>query len=491
MFAIVKKTPGRTIGRRSKRLSIKRTKSDILEKVKAQFFNSQISSSKAIQIFQAALHEVDAAHLIRTNVRRRGEWLFIRDKKFCLDAFENIYLIALGKASPYMTKPLIRILGWRLSKGIVVCRPGEEISGKKIACLPAVHPLPDERSVRAAEEILSLANTATRKDLVFVLISGGGSAQVCLPRAPATLADKIWVTDELLRSGAKITELNTVRKQLSSIKGGRLAEAAYPAAVINLVISDVIHDDLENIASGPTYWDSSTPADAQQVLKKYDLWRRAPHSVRKAIRNGLRGQTAGLRPRDHRVFRKVSTFIVGNSRAALKAGAGRAKALRLNPVILTTADSGEARVAAREYVSLIAEIVRVKKARRRPLCLLAGGELTVTVRGAGKGGRNTEFVLAVLVEAMKVPHLWKPGAGSCERRDFLVASLGTDGLDGNTEAAGAWVTAATIDRAAKHGLDPEKYLRNNDSYGFFKKVGGLIITGPTRTNVMDLRLFLL
>jgi len=444
----------------------------------------------ARKIFGTAMREVRADRLIRESVRRQGPKLSIRGKVFDLDLYERVFLIAMGKAAPFMAESLARILGSRLTGGIAVCGPRQRVSADKITCLPAAHPLPDERSVRAARRIVALAQKAGPNDLVLVLISGGASAQVCLPRRPVALAGKRLVTDSLLRAGADIVELNTVRKHLSAVKGGRLAEAAYPAAVVNLVVSDVIGNDLESIASGPTYWDSTTYADARRILIKYRLWAEAPASVRTVIKAGLSGLIPETLRKGDRAFRNVSTFVIGDIGTALRAAAGRAKKLGFRPVILCADDSGEAREVAKKYASAAAGMAQPGKSRRVPLCLLAGGELTVTVKGKGRGGRNTEFVLSALLELMErmpssstkaVPLAW----------NFLVASLGTDGRDGPTDAAGAWASAATALRAAKRGLSAEEYLERNDSYNFFKKAGGLIITGPTRTNVMDLRLILL
>lgn len=432
---------------------------------------------RARSIFKAALAEVDPDNLIRKAVRRSGERLSIHGRTIDLGSFENVYLLAFGKAAPFMAKSMLRILGRRLSRGIVVCGQGHSLSDDRILCLPAAHPVPDERSERAAKKIVGLAEQAGPKDLIFVLISGGGSAQLCLPLRPATLAEKRWMTRELLAAGAGIAELNTVRKHLSAIKGGRLAKAAHPAKIVNLVISDVIGNDLENIASGPTYWDSTTYEDAVRVLKKYNLWTKAPRPLKNTLLAGVRGKTEEtLKIGDH-IFEKVSTFIIGDNLCALKAAARKARRLGFHPVILTACDSGEAAEVARTYAFLLEGIVRSRRFSRKPLCLLAGGELTVTVRGKGKGGRNTEFALAALIELGK-------------KLPVLVASLGSDGIDGLTDAAGAMVTPAIAARAEKLGLDPKKYLQDNDSYNFFRKAGGLIITGPTRTNVMDLRLFL-
>lgn len=431
-----------------------------------------------------------ADRLVRRSVRRQGAELIIRGKVFELNSYKKVYFIAMGKAAPFMAKSLAGILGPWLTSGVATCPEGRGTAPDKITCLPAAHPLPDGRSVRAARRIKALAAKADRQDLIFVLISGGASAQVCLPRTPVTLAAKRQVTDALLRAGADIVELNTVRKHLSEIKGGRLAEAAYPATVVTLVVSDVIGNDLESIASGPTHWDSTTYADARCILKKYGLWTKAPASVRAVIEAGLSGAAPETLKKGDPVFRTVSTFIIGDNGTALMAAAARAKALGFRPAILSAGDSGEAREAARKYASAAARMVSSGKNKEMPLCLLAGGELTVTVKGKGRGGRNAEFVLASLLEFMKKPIFFPTAAAPCATH-FLVASLGTDGRDGPTDAAGAWATAATAARAEKLGLSAKEYLDRNDSYNFFRQAGGLIITGPTRTNVMDLRLILL
>jgi glycerate 2-kinase len=436
---------------------------------------------QAIGILKAALREVEAGKLVAGAVRRRSDLLSVASRSLRLADFERIQLVAFGKAAPFMAASLAKILGRRLNGGLVVAPPAARFAADGIRFLNGAHPLPDRNSVRSAREILRLARAAGPKDLLFVLISGGGSAQVCLPAAPVTLAEKSAITGALLRAGAGITELNAVRKHLSAIKGGRLAQAAYPARVVNLVLSDVIGNDLESIASGPTYWDSSTYADAVGILKRYHLWKSAPASVKLVLRDG----ELGLRPetlrRNDPVFRRVATVIIGDNRMALGAAARRAKELGWRPVILSSGDSGEARREARRYVRFLGEAIRTQKFLDRGACFLAGGELTVRVRGSGRGGRNTEFALAALVEAARL----RIGGAR-----FLVASLGTDGRDGTGEAAGAFVTNATHDRAERLGLRPESYLEDNDSYSFFKKAGGLIVTGPTRTNVMDVRLLL-
>jgi glycerate 2-kinase len=438
--------------------------------------------AQARSILAAALREVDAGTLVARRVTRRGHVLRVCGISLNLNDFEKIYVVAFGKAAPAMAASLARILGRRLTRGIVVAPQGPGFVATNVRFHPAAHPLPDERSMRAGREILNLAGEAGSRDLLFVLISGGGSALVCLPAPPVALVEKREITEGLLRAGADIAELNAVRKHLSAIKGGRLAEAAFPARVVNLVLSDVVGNNLESIASGPSYWDSSTYGGAVRILKKYDLWRDAPGSVRAVLTEGALGRRKETLRRGDKAFRQVSTEIVGDNLLALRGAACRAKELGWRPDILTSGDSGEAGEAARRYVLFLEDLASSGEGVRRRLCLLAGGELTVRVRGRGRGGRNTEFALAALAEMTRRPE-----------RDFrfLIASVGTDGRDGSGDAAGAWVTRSTIGRAARLGLDPERYLRDNDSYSFFEKAGGLIVTGPTRTNVMDIRLFLL
>lgn len=437
---------------------------------------------KAEEIYKAALARVEPENLIKKSVLRRGGELVIQGKSFFMDSYENIFLVAIGKAALYMAKSLLGILGDRLSEGIVVCSPGEILSFNKIECLLGSHPLPDERSLEAAQRILALSRGAGEKDLLFVLISGGGSAQICLPVAGVSVGEKRLITENLLRMGASITELNTVRKHLSQIKGGRLAEAAFPATIINLVISDVVHNDLENIASGPTHWDSSTYAEAQKVLIKYNLWGKAPQSLKEVIEKGLQNRIPETLKKENQVFRNVRSFIIGDNLAALEEAHSKALSLGFESSILTSSDQGEAKEAAKNYVSLLKSLGLSKKMISRPLCFLAGGELTVTVKGKGKGGRNMEFVLAALVEAENILR----GIDN-----WLILSIGSDGIDGPTDAAGAWIMPSTLEKAKELSLHPRRYLDNNDSYNFFKKAGGIISSGPTHTNVMDIRLFLL
>jgi len=440
-------------------------------------------------VWTAALRSVDPARLVSGQVRLRKGDLTVQGRRYRLSSFRRVFLAAIGKAAPAMAESLAWILDDRLTEGLVLCPSGMTLSHPSLRCLPASHPLPDGRSLKAARAILSLARRAEKDDLLIMLLSGGGSAQTCLPAEGLTLADKRRVTDSLLRAGAGIVELNTVRKHLSRFKGGHLAQAAYPATVLNLVLSDVRGNDLGTIASGPTHWDSSTYAQARAVLQKYRLWTSASPPVRRVLEAGVEGWAPETLKKGSRVFRVVESFILGDIRTALDAAAHRARELGLETRILSSSDQGEAREAARDYAALMQAIVNAGNRTGRPLCLLAGGELTVTVQGRGKGGRNSEFALAFLLEMMKMPPVKSAGIAG-RKPSWLIASLGTDGLDGPTDAAGAWASDGIAGRALRLGLDPRAFLDRNDAYSFFKKTGSLIRTGPTGTNVMDLRLFL-
>ena len=473
-------------------------------------------------IYETALGAVDPARLVRANVSLEGDGLRILGETFDLGGFENVYVLAFGKAAAAMAAGIGEALGDRLSGGLVVSpspggveggperepdtrhtqRPAAPGRVARLEEIKASHPLPDNASVEAARRALDLAEGAGEKDLVILAISGGGSALLCLPAEGISLDEKKAVTLRLLRAGASIGELNVVRKHLSGIKGGRLAKAAFPAMVISLVISDVVGDDLESIASGPAHWDSSTFADARDVLSKYGLWDSSPPSARTHIERGMRGEEPETLKSDDPVFEGVHEFVIGNNLTALRGARREAERRGFEPFILTSEDEGEARAAARSYVAFMASLACSMSGGPKPLCLLAGGELTVSVTGKGTGGRNMEFVLAALVE-MRKESIGPSFCGTCAPSgdrgglagnlplDWLALSLGTDGIDGPTDAAGAWADAATFDRARGLGLDPEKFLDENDSHSFFEKTGNLIVTGPTGTNVCDVRVFLI
>jgi glycerate 2-kinase len=440
--------------------------------------------ARARAVWTAGLRAVDPARLVSGSVRRDGDRLFVRGRPFPLNEGRRVFLAAMGKAAVPMALSLSNMLGRRLTRGIVLCPPGLRLIHPRLQGLPASHPLPDIPSVTAARAIMALAQEAGPDDLFIVLLSGGASAQACLPAPGITLGEK-----RLLRAGADIFELNAVRKHLSAIKGGRLAQAAYPASVLNLVLSDVRHNDLETIGSGPTHWDSTTYASAQGVLIKHGLWRTAPAGVRTTIERGLDHELAETPKKGNAIFRNVRSFIIGDIRTALTAAASRARELGLQARIIAVWDQGEARDAARRYAARLRAAMDRERHAVQPVCFLAGGELSVTVRGRGRGGRNSEFVLAALLEMQKAGPA-APGGPRERRPDWLIASLGTDGIDGPTDAAGAWAGPWVTSRAARLGLDPVAFLERSDSYSFFRGTGTLIRTGPTGTNVMDLRVFL-
>jgi len=394
--------------------------------------------------------------------------------------FRKLLLIGFGKAASLMSKAIEDNLGDLLAGGIIVTKYGHSVLGdrnSKIITYEAGHPLPDENGLKATQEIVRALKEADENTLVICLISGGGSALLVAPYRDITLAEKQEVTGMLLKAGADIYELNTVRKHISAVKGGRLAEAAQPAAIISLILSDVMGDRLDMIASGPTVPDKTTYDDAQNVLRKYKLENRLPASVAEIIGKGIRGLMPETPRDDDPVFQRVRNIIIGSNKIAADAARKAAELLGYRTTVISTELSGEASIVARE---LARKAIDFKKALATggKACLIAGGETTVKVRGNGKGGRNTELALVFGMEIKGLPGI-----------TFL--SAGTDGTDGPTDAAGAFVDGQTIAKAAGTGIDAGEYLKDNDSYTFFRRTGDLFITGPTGTNVMDLQIILL
>ncbi len=370
------------------------------------------------------------------------------------------------------------ILGGRVTGGLVVVKYGHAAPLRRIGLIEANHPLPDAAGERGAGQMLDLLRGATGDDLVVCLLSGGGSALLPAPVPGVSLEDKIAVTGLLLRSGATIQEINAVRKHLSRVKGGRLAQAASGARVVALILSDVLGDPLDAIASGPAAPDPTTFEDALAVVRRYQLDDRLPASVLGHLRRGAEGRERETPKPDDPVFRRVQTVVVGNNEQAVAAAAARAKRLGYRTLVLTTFLEGEAREAARVFCSVARSVTSRQAPLVPPACLLAGGETTVTVRGQGRGGRCQEFALS----AARLIAGWP---------DVVVAGFGTDGTDGPTDAAGALVDGETAARARSLGLDPAGALADNDSYTFFHSLGDLLVTGPTRTNVNDVYLALI
>jgi hydroxypyruvate reductase len=398
-------------------------------------------------------------------------------RRYRLDAFRDIYVLGAGKASATMAVAVERLLRRRIRGGLINTKYGHLARLRRLELNECGHPVPDENGVRGAERIAAVARQAGAEDLILCLISGGASALMPLPAAPLTLAEKQSATKLLLACGANIHEMNAVRKHLSAVKGGQLARLASPAAVLALMLSDVIGDDLDVIGSGPTAPDRSTFAAAYGILEKYGLVERVPASVRQRLEAGLSGAIPETPKPGDAVFERTQNLLVGSNRLAVDAAAGAARKLGYNTLVLSTMIEGETREVARMHAAIAKEILHSRRPLKPPACVISGGETTVTLRGDGLGGRNQEFVLAAALNL----------AGCAP---VVVLSGGTDGTDGPTDAAGAIADGATLERAARLGLDARRYLDRNDSYRFFQPLGDLLLTGPTGTNVMDVRLML-
>ena len=370
-----------------------------------------------------------------------------------------------------MARAVERVLGRRLAGGFVNVPHGSCIQTRKVELNESGHPIPDKRGLAGARRIAEIAAAANERDLLICVISGGASALMPDPAPPITLADTQETTRQLLACGANIHELNTIRKHISELKGGRLAQLACPATVIALILSDVVGDDLDVIGSGPTVPDRSTFADARRIFEKYAI--RPPDSVCERIE---RAQQETPKPGDP-AFSRVHNLIIGSNRLAIDAAASEARALGYRTLVLSTFIEGETRDIATMHAAIVKEILSTGQPIRPPACVLSGGETTVTIRGTGLGGRNQEFVLAAAIAL--------EGFGP-----FTIFSAGTDGADGPTDAAGAFADERTVAMGRNHNLDVRRLLKDNDSYHFFESVRGLIKSGPTGTNVMDVRILL-
>jgi len=443
--------------------------------------SNSVSLKQAQKVYSAALDAVSPGKLVKEKILLEQDQLFLPGKSYHLSQFEKIYMVAFGKSAPQMAENMLQIMGGRIKGGLFTGHEEEPRSLAPLNYMRASHPLPDSNSVRAAEKIFYLAKKLKEKDLLIVLISGGGSSHVCLPPRGVSLSEKRRVIQNLLRAGADIKELNAVRKHLSLIKGGRLSKAAFPATVISLIISDVVGNDLEAIASGPTYWDSHTFQDSINILEKYNVWKSTPEPVKKVLIKGIQKDFSESVKKGNPLLRKTNNVILGDNTEALAAAARTASQMGFEVSILSSSEQGEAKERAQHYVSYLLDAKKQVKQKSKPICWLSGGELTVSVKGRGKGGRNQEFVLAFVDEAHRV---------GVKEDGWIILSLGTDGIDGPTDAAGAWACLDTLNRMKELSIAPEDFLDENDSYHFFKKTGGLIKTGPTQTNVMDLRMLM-
>lgn len=414
-------------------------------------------ASILINAVEETLHAVQPGRLIRKSVFLKDGKLVIQDESFKLDSFGSIHLLGWGKASGLMAEEIEKILP--IKGGIVNILRGTHFNVKHAQLQEAEHPLPGAGSLEGTRKMLEYAERIEKNDLVICLISGGGSALLSQPVDGLKLEDKQRIIDRFMKAGANINELNTVRKHLSKVKGGRLAKKLYPATVINLIISDVVGDPLDVISSGPTVPDSTTFSDAKKVLMKYRLW--DDSAACRIIQAGVDGRLEETPKPGDPVFRKVHSFIIGSNEVALLAAKEYLESRGMKPELIRNIH-GDARETGRMLAGLL----------KKEKTFVAGGETTMKVTGKGMGGRNQELALACAFEIEGM-------------EGVFLASFGTDGIDGSSPADGAVVDGSTIKRGRKLGLDALEFQRNNDSYNFFKRINAAIITGPTGTNVND------
>jgi len=452
-----------------------KNREQLIKNVKAK--PNQECRALALKALEDALNAVDPKQIIKSRISLENSTLKVNGHSFDLKNFKHVYVVGGGKASGSMAEALEQILGKYITNGIVNIPRGTKHKTSVVKLHFASHPIPDESGVEGTRRMLEIAEKAGKDDLVICLISGGGSSLMPLPRGEISINDKKKITEALLKSGATINEINTVRKHISNFKGGWLAKKAYPATILNLILSDVVGDPLDFIASGPTVPDSTTFSDAIRILKKYKLWNQVPESIKKVLSDGKKGLIPETPKAHDKAFERAVNVVVGNNRFASLAACESLKAAGLNTLLLTSTLEGEARHVGTILASIAREVSLSGNPIKKPAGIVLGGETTVTVTGEGLGGRNQEIALAAALKLNRTE-----GA--------VIASLSTDGVDGPTDAAGAIADGETLKRAAEMRLNPEEFLANNDSYNFFSKLEDLIFTGPTGTNVNDISLII-
>jgi glycerate 2-kinase len=432
----------------------------------------------ALESLEHGLKAADPKRILEARLFLKNSILHINDYKFNLQNFRNIYVIGGGKATGAMAEAIEEKLGNYITKGIVNVPHGYKQKTRTIKLQGANHPIPDNAGITGTRQMLTIAEQAEKDDLIICLLSGGGSSLMPLPRNGIPLRDKQELTNALLKSGATINEVNTVRKHISDFKGGWLAKKTYPATILNIILSDVVGDKLASIASGPAVPDPTTFVDARKVLEKHGLWTNAPSSIREVLGQGEKGLIAETPKAGDMAFEAVYNVIVGNNQSASLAACGYLRSESVNALLLTTTLEGEARDVGTMLASHARGILASCNPVLKPAGVIAGGETTVTVTGKGVGGRNQELALAAVSKLSGFDGV-------------ALASLSTDGVDGPTDVAGAIVDGETLAQATKLGLNPKEYLRENDSYRFFSKLGDLIVTGSTGTNVNDISVIII
>jgi glycerate 2-kinase len=437
-------------------------------------------------IFRAALDRVDPAAMVERAIKieASGELVArteLEEIRYDLRNFDRILVAGFGKAGARMALGLENALGGRISGGLVAVKDGHLEKLGTIELVESSHPVPDARSVAAAKAVLGLGDKVDERCLVIVLISGGGSSLLCAPAPGISPADKAEATRLLLASGAPIQEVNCVRKHISAVKGGRLAAALAPATILSLILSDVIGDDLDVIASGPTVPDPTTWSDALDIARRRGIEALLPPSVAGRLRLGAEGCLPDTPKAGDPVFARSRTLLIGTNRLALLAAEAEARNLGYNVLVLTSRLTGEAREAAAILLGIGKDIRASSFPLAAPACLILGGETTVTLKGQGRGGRNQEMALAFLAAMERSPK---------DAEGILLLAASTDGSDGPTDAAGAFADGAAALAAREAGLESRAFLEENDSYGFFDRIGGLLRTGPTNTNVCDVQILI-
>lgn len=416
------------------------------------------------QILNACIDAVEPGNAVRRFVQREKNILQIENQKYDLDEFDRVTVLGLGKATEAMSHALLDVLASTPSRGLLIPKQAFASPASGFTVLPGGHPVPSAASVRAGNAAFDLASSLTERDLLICLISGGGSALMTSPQHGLQLKDLQTLTKLLLACGARVDEINTLRRHLDRVKGGGVAKSANGAQIASLILSDVVGNPLEAIASGPTAPDPSTREDALNILKKYDLLDKVPVVILEVL------ETSPETPKlDNPLFERVQNVLVGSNSLAAQAGLEMAKSLGFHTHLLGDTWQGEAREVAKElcgYFNLNYE---------RPFCLIAGGETTVTLRGHGKGGRNQELALAAAIEMNGL-------------QNSMLITLATDGEDGPTDAAGAVVTGESYQRGEKLGMNAQAFLSQNDAYSYFEVLGDLVKIGATGTNVNDLTL---
>jgi glycerate 2-kinase len=427
----------------------------------------------ALEIFKEAIEAASPGRCVLEHINLKGNILSVDTKEYNLKNYQSIFVIAFGKAAPLMAKTLEDVLGGRITDGVVVSNSQPAFAFSRMRFQLSSHPVPDARSFNAAREVVKLLESVGEEDLVIFLISGGGSALLAMPAPGLSIEDMRKVTEMLLKSGADTYEFNAVRKHISQIKGGGLLKRTLPAQVITLILSDVVGDRLDAIASGPTVPDPTTFEDAWRVIEEFRLEHKIPPQVIVHLEEGRRGRVPETLKRGEFDPDRVQTVIIGNNFKSLLAAEKRAAEFGYNTILLSSQIKGEAKEVAKAVAAIALDIERFDIPIKKPACLILGGETTVTVTGSGKGGRNAELALSFSMEIMG-------------HQRTLGLFCGTDGIDGPTDAAGAICDGRTRERGREINLSARMSLFQNDSYTFFEKLGDLVKTGPTGTNVMDI-----